>query len=191
MSHMSDDDLDRLLKNYTDLLARVDAHIRQVEQDHADKIACKKGCDACCRPLNLFPVEALALARAFSALPQNAQQRLRQKIIARQDQVESRDSSGCPLLMDHACLLYQARPVICRTHGFPIYMVKDGEALVDYCPENFKGMAHLPKEALLDLDQLNTLLTAINQHFITAIEADLPQRIPILEALFLLDDVND
>ena len=142
---------DRLFKNYTDLLARVDAHIERVNRTWGEHIACRKGCDSCCRPLSLFPVEAFALSRAFDRLEDRIKEQARKN---------SRDQDACPLLMDKTCLVYGARPVICRTHGFPIYMEKEGEAMVDFCPENFKGITELPREIMLNIDQLNTLLTA-------------------------------
>ena len=33
----------------------------------------------------------------------------------------------CPLLRDGACLLYEARPVLCRTHGFPLRTRPSGD----------------------------------------------------------------
>ncbi|MCG8635673.1 MAG: YkgJ family cysteine cluster protein [Desulfobacterales bacterium] len=174
---MSLDALDLLLKNYNDLLERVDTHVKMVTERYRDHIACKKGCDACCRFLNLFPVEAFALSRAFLALPETDQARILEQI--------EREEDKCPLLINRACLLYKARPVICRTHGFPLYLQKEEGPMVDFCPENFKGMTELPKEAMMNLDKLNTLLTAVNQHFMANVEADLPDRIPVSQALFL------
>ncbi len=178
---MSQTIFDELFQNYTTLLARVDAHIAKVLKTQAQQITCKKGCDDCCRFLNLFPVEAFALSRAFKALPEKDQNRIQKKAEQGEDQ--------CPLLIDHICMLYQARPVICRTHGFPIYMNKKGDVMVDFCPENFKGMTGLPKEVMLDLDQLNTLLSTVNQHFLGNLDADLPDRIPVSQALTLWDDL--
>lgn len=170
-----------LFENYTALVKRVDDHTRQVQALYADHIACQKGCDTCCKPLNLFPVEAFALAAAFKAIPPEGRSRAADVLEA--------DTGQCPLLVEHQCLLYEARPVICRTHGFPIYMETDGSGMVDFCPENFTGIREFPKEALLNLEQLNTLLTAVNQHFLAAIQTDppLPERISVGEALFLLE----
>jgi len=172
---MPQNTFDTLFKNYTDLVTRVDAHIAKVMETHGAQIACKKGCDDCCRFLNLFPVEAFALSKAFSSLPEKDQAQIIEKADQREDQ--------CPLLIDHVCILYPVRPVICRTHGLPIYMEKDGEAMVDFCPQNFTGITELPKDAMLNIDQLNTLLSAVNQHFISNIDGDLPDRIPMSMAL--------
>lgn len=140
---MSQAIFNELFKNYNALLSRVDAHITRIMETQGTQIACKKGCDDCCRFLTLFPVEAFALSRAFAALPEKTQARILNKAEQGEDQ--------CPLLIDHVCMLYPARPVICRTHGFPLYMKKEGEVMVDFCPENFKGMTDLPKDAMLDL----------------------------------------
>ncbi len=169
--------VDQLFKNYNALLQRITAHTSTIMDHLGDCIACKKGCDDCCRFLTLFPVEAFALSRAFAALPEEDRERVISQVRAGDD--------ACPLLVDHICMVYQARPVICRTHGFPIYLEKDGDAMVDFCPENFKGIQEIPKSALLDIDQLNTLLTAVNQNFIAHLDTDLPDRIPVSDALQL------
>lgn len=174
---MSEHVLDNMLKNYMDLIKRVDEHIQRLAQVHKDRLACKKGCDECCRPLSLFPVEAFALSRAFSRLDAPC----REKVLG---QAQQNDGS-CPLLVDHVCMAYGARPIICRTHGYPLYMEKEGSAVVDFCPKNFKGVTTLDHSDMLDLDRMNTLLTAVNSHFISCFEDGLPDRIPVDQALEL------
>ncbi|RLB94301.1 MAG: YkgJ family cysteine cluster protein [Deltaproteobacteria bacterium] len=172
------------LKNYMALLKQVDLHIKQVETDYSDKIVCKKGCDSCCRFLNLFPVEAFALASAFLQTDKPNRDIIRAELKKR--------TTGCPLLINHQCHLYGARPIICRTHGYPLYFKKKGTALVDFCPKNFKGMTSFPKESLLDLEQLNTLLAAINKQFLESIKTKpFADRIPMSRALLLLAERED
>ncbi|WP_299981421.1 YkgJ family cysteine cluster protein [Desulfobacula sp.] len=172
------------LKNYSALLKRVDDHIRHIEKKYPDKIVCKKGCDSCCKFLTLFPVEAFAISAAFIKLPEETRDIVVKHL--------KKEEDACPLLIDRTCILYPARPVICRTHGYPIYIEKDGETLVDFCPENFKGMASFPKDILLSIEQLNTTLIAVNRHFLESIETTLPspERIPISKAIFLLDEME-
>ncbi|MCG8549699.1 MAG: YkgJ family cysteine cluster protein [Desulfobacterales bacterium] len=169
--------LDNLLKNYTDLIQRVDRHIQRLAKVHKDRLACKKGCDECCRHLSLFPVEAFALSRAFCRLDAPC----REKVLG---QAELNDRA-CPLLVDHVCMVYEARPIICRTHGYPLYMEKAGRGVVDFCPKNFTGVKTLDHSDMLDLDRMNTLLTAVNSHFISCFEEGLPDRIPVDQALEL------
>lgn len=179
---MNPDILQDLLKNYTALVDRIDCHVQQVAQDYSHAIACQKGCDSCCRFLSLFPVEAFALSMAFSCLDKSCQDLA---MAALED-----GNPGCPLLVQGECLLYPSRPIICRTHGFPLVFKKKDRTLVDFCPKNFTGMESFPKESLLDLDQLNTLLSAVNQHFLKSIESKLPPRIPISRALVLFRDME-
>jgi len=178
---MDEKSLDRLLKNYTALINRIDDHICQLEEKYPDNIVCKKGCDACCRFLTLFPVEAIAVSRAFFSLPEKSRDRIVNRL-------KDKKEDACPLLIGRSCAVYSARPIICRTHGYPICIEKNGETRVDFCPENFKGIRSFPKETLLSLEQLNTTLIAVNQHFLDAIETDapFPDRIPVSEAIFLL-----
>lgn len=182
---MNTEEINRLLENYAALVRRVDDHIQKVESQYKDMIACRKGCDSCCRFLTLFPVEALAVSEAFRLLPVNLQKKIADKA--------SGHSDTCPLLIENACAIYPSRPVICRTHGFPILIEKDGEQAVDFCPENFKGIRSFPGQMLLSVEQLNQMLFAVNRHFLESIEngKTLPDRIPISEALFWVEDSED
>lgn len=174
--------IETLLQNYTALVERIDAHTNRIQDTYKDQMACRRGCDSCCRFLTLFPVEALALSRAFENLPGEDRARIETEI----KRIASRETDRpCPLLIDHACMLYPARPLICRTHGYPLYMEKEGEPLVDFCPENFKEAASFSGDDLLSLEQLNTTLTAVNAHFLSLLEGDLPQRLPVDRALYL------
>ncbi len=167
------------LNNYRQLVGRIDELCRRIEERYAGHIACRRGCDECCRHLSLFWVEGVALALALQSLPGKQRNRLRRK--AR----ESRPDGPCPLLEDGACLLYHARPVICRTHGLPILA---GDGRVDFCPRNFGGLAALPGDAVLDLERLNTALAGVNALFVAEHFSDHPpgkDRLTIAEALLL------
>ena len=201
-------EIDLVLQNYTQFLEKVDAHIQRVEKKYPEEIACKKGCDSCCRFLTLFPVEAFSISAAFLKLDKPRQDFVRSVLVPsipiKNGPVSANEISsglnpsspvpselekkGCPLLINRECILYEARPIICRTHGFPIYIEKDGESLVDFCPKNFKNNTSFSRDTLLHLEQLNTLLTAINTQFLKSIELDsqFPDRIPISQALFML-----
>lgn len=176
------EELKKLFNTYYTFLDRIDTHIKDVETKFQDDIVCKKGCDECCKFLTLFPVEAFNLAETFSALPHNLKQKIKNQIQAAPE--------ACPLLVDSQCMLYPHRPIICRTHGIPIYMEKQGQPFIDFCPKNFKGITDFPKQTLLSIENLNTTLTAINKQFIENIETDMPMpdRIPISQALFLFSD---
>ena len=51
-----------------------------------------------------------------------------------------KDDNSCAFLSDHACLIYEHRPMICRTHGLPlIYTNDDNEWELSNCELNFKA----------------------------------------------------
>ena len=82
---------------------------------------CRKGCDECCRHLASVPrvteAEWLLIARALEALPPNSADSVRRRI---RESVQLTRPIVCPLLDSDsgACLVYEARPVACRTYGF-------------------------------------------------------------------------
>jgi Fe-S-cluster containining protein len=151
------------LRNYRELLRRVDELCRVAGERLAGLLTCHEGCDACCRHLSLFAVEAAVLAEAVAALPAEQHGRLLQR--ARR----ATQDGPCPLLEEHACLIYEARPIICRTHGLPLLTRADGEERVDFCPRNCRGASSLPGEAVLDLDRLNAALAAVDALYRTEI----------------------
>ncbi len=168
-----------VLKNYFDLIERVDELCRRVTRDYGAHIVCDRGCDGCCRCFSLFPVEAAALSAALRELPRTRVEHIRKRARA------AAHDDACPLLEDGACLLYTTRPIICRTHGLPILTVQDGRQHVDVCPLNFKNVESLPASAMIDIDRLNTTLVAINGLFVAEYggPSSLPERIRMVEAL--------
>lgn len=81
---------------------------------------CKSGCDLCCRSLPHLPTltqpEWARLAQAIDALPADVREAVRR----RTREVAARPPITCPLLdqRDGRCLVYEARPIACRTYGY-------------------------------------------------------------------------
>lgn len=163
------------LQNYLALVGRVDELCGGTVTRFASEISCRAGCDACCRHLSVFAIEAAALKEALDALPETEAELIRRKAGT------ATPEGACPLLHDGLCLLYEARPIICRTHGLPLLITSDGEQGVDYCPENFQGVSSIPGSAVIDLDRLNAILTAINALHLQANPG--PERITMAEVL--------
>ena len=162
------------LANYHRLLEKVDQLCEGITRLLGDALVCGPGCDSCCVAISVFPVEAAALLEAAAKLPPERYRQLKQ-------QLESvADSEQCPLLFEGCCLLYQARPIICRTHGLPILLTDDGgQRRVDVCPHNCKEIEKLPGEALIDLERLNALLVSVNVLYLREFGIKLPERIKL------------
>lgn len=169
-----------IFRNYLSLVNKVDAHVDRLVSEFPKEIVCAKGCDECCLAINLFPVEAFFLAQGYETLDQDTKTAVEKNIHS--------NTEKCPLLINCCCVLYDFRPVICRTHGYPVTMEKDGKIQIDFCPKNFKTVKQFKKEYLLSLEQLNTMLAAVNQHFLESIETDqlLPERISVRDIPMLL-----
>jgi uncharacterized protein len=169
-----------LLRNSRGLLGKIDSFWAQVASACPGQLACRQGCDGCCRHLSLFWVEGAALGAALAGLPQAQVATIRRR--ARQ----AAPDGPCPLLSQGSCLLYVARPVICRTHGLPVLLANpQGQRQLDHCPENFRDMDHLPAGIVLDLEVLNTTLAAVNRLFVAEFfsGASRPERLSIADFL--------
>lgn len=176
----------KCLDTYRQLVGRVDQFWMTVSDLFPEHIVCSKGCDACCTHIGVSTVEAMALASAVAALPEPEAQSVRDR--ARR----MLDGEDCPLLDDGSCLLYAARPIICRTQGLPLLVAEEAGKRVDFCPENFKGLESLPGDAILDLETLNQALAAINLLCLQELKdagVQLPERMSIADALLLELDV--
>jgi Fe-S-cluster containining protein len=169
------------LANYRSLLAKVDDLCRGIEDRLGDAITCHAGCSTCCLAISVFPVEAVAMIAAADRLPAEQLRQLKAHLAA-----WSPEDERCPLLEGEHCLLYEARPIICRTHGLPILLMEGEARRIDVCPRNCQGIDHLPGEAVLDLERLNTLLAAVNALYLREFGIRLPERIPISQLAEML-----
>ena len=159
---------DPLLQQYRALVAKVDAFWAQAVRVQAVGFRCASGCDDCCKPrITVFPVEAVAICAHLKSVDPA----LRARLARLADQVDH-----CAFLLDGHCSIYDARPVICRTHGLPLRV--DGQ--LDHCPLNFTDVAPEPA-IVLDLEQINTLLALVDRLHAEAVEdpVDRP-RVPLV-----------
>jgi Fe-S-cluster containining protein len=62
---------------------------------------------------------------------------------------------SCPLLVDQRCTVYDARPLICRSHGLAV--VERAGAAAAWCELNYTGGAP-PSASVLQLERLNAPL---------------------------------
>ena len=173
-------DIDKCLMNYRSLLTGVDRLLEGIRRRYSDQIVCHKGCDCGCRNLSVFPVEALSLLSAVQDLPEKTSAKIRQR-------AASASFWDCPLLENRACSMYAFRPVICRTHGFPLETHYKGWPSIGYCRQNFKNMPSIPNDAVIDLDNINRTLRTLNESIVGELAhvLQLPERLSIAEAILL------
>ncbi len=166
------------LDNYKQLTSRIDALCSGIASTFGDQITCFAGCSSCCTAITVFPVEAAAMREALDNLPDHQAEEIRRHIL------EHADDERCPLLYQHHCLLYEARPIICRTHGLPIVYTIEGRRNSDCCPLNLTETASISGSSVIDLDRLNTLLVAVNSIYLTQSESsESCERLTIAEVI--------
>ena len=162
---MHPDDISRAYKRH---VSAVDAEFRRVYQKFADRMQCARGCSMCCSQMfSISRIEAGAISRAIKAMPVAERDRL--QTAARQYLADARKLIGkdedpneeyaisprprlrlpCPALVGDACSIYEARPIICRKWGIPIFNpAKPAE--LQACELNFKPGEEVDVDGLLE-----------------------------------------
>jgi len=141
-----------MLRPYYQLRTRVDRFVESVFARYSEQIACCPGCrQCCCGGLTLVLVEAVILGKALGIEVE--------RVHLQAGQPPLREDGRCVLLDgDNRCMIYQNRPLICRTQGMPL---KYPDAEVSVCDLNFVGLEP-HHSAVFDMDSLETALFAAN-----------------------------
>jgi len=107
-----------------------------------DKIICKKGCTICCEKVNIFvlPQEIFLIVNALNKLPFNKRKEIAKRIKKIDEEWDKNVKNKgthritgetaenlinemvygiryrCPLLFEKICIIYENRPVVCRSY---------------------------------------------------------------------------
>jgi Fe-S-cluster containining protein len=151
--------------NYKTLISKVEIFSKKVHDKYSDEIACKKGCSSCCeKVLSFFPVEFFHIVEYIRTHDVDTD-----LLAANVDSIKKGKVEVCPFLHKKVCMIYDARPIICRTFGLPAIMVDNDAEKVEYqvCDKNFKDKSmSLKKEHVINLNTLNNMLYIINSVFV-------------------------
>lgn len=140
--------------SYRRVLLQADAFFAKVMSDQPENLQCGRGCSLCC--YGLFEIgsgdvpliaEGLArlhpmrrrkiIRRAEEILVATAHPNLRECSPEEKEAFFDRTSElACPALSESGeCLMYESRPLVCRTFGLPL---REGERYIgDVCELNF------------------------------------------------------
>jgi len=159
---------------FAELVAKVDVFFARVYAKHSTDMQCDKGCSDCCSDrLSITLLEAAALARTIGAMPEAQRQDLA-------SHASRKDVSACAALAnDGSCMVYEARPLICRSHGVAIRYgreLDDGDKtdaalrlpVVAACFKNFTGdggVDAVATEDVLDQTTVSATLGALDAAF--------------------------
>jgi uncharacterized protein len=137
--------------NRIDLVARkVDGFFARVQARHGDDMQCGSGCADCCHVrLSITGVEADAIRELVATWP--AEQRRALADVADPARCAALDAAG-------RCKVYDARPLVCRSHGAPVRL---GDR-VESCFRNFTHTTPDP-DCVLDQTTLSALALAADR----------------------------
>ena len=144
------------MSRYAELAAKVDAFFKRVANRHGDDMQCGSGCSDCCHVrLTVTGVEAAAIRDEIAAWPPDQRAALAANAAAAPaDRCAALDPGG-------RCLIYQVRPIVCRSHGAPIRMRHDSLPVIESCFRNFTHTEPAP-DCVIDQETLSALVLAVN-----------------------------
>jgi transcriptional regulator with PAS, ATPase and Fis domain len=156
---------ERSFAEYEALVAKVDSFAAAVHERRAADLACKLGCAGCCRvELTVTAVEAGAIERHLAVLAPDAREK-----IGRTDACVFLDPDT------DGCLVYAARPFVCRTQGLPLRYPRDVLPVAavferdergdrTWCPLNFEE--RMPAAAdVLDCEHLDLMTGLVDARY--------------------------
>jgi Fe-S-cluster containining protein len=135
------------IKLYNSLIEKLKHYETKLVRKYGESINCKKGCSDCCTLESIFSIEAYMI---YSS-------QIDARVIS-ESYISNKREEACVFLKDKSCAIYPVRPVICRTHGYPVLI--DGK--VDMCHKNFQNIKSIDSEYILDLENLNNAIASIN-----------------------------
>ena len=145
------------MSRLVELNAKIDAFFTRVETRHGGDMQCASGCSDCCHTrLTVTGVEATAIRAEVASWPAARRAALvTNAATGPTDRCAALDPAG-------RCLVYAARPVVCRSHGAPIRMRVDSLPVVQSCYRNFTHTTPDP-DCVIDQETLSTLSLAVDR----------------------------
>lgn len=149
------------MSRYPELASKVDAFFERVQARHGADMKCGSGCHHCCHVrLSITRVEADAIRAEVAGWSAEQKQALTANAAtAPADRCAALDPGG-------RCLVYAARPIVCRSHGAPIRLRAEGSLpVIQACPDNFtaRGPAAADADCILDQTTLSAMVLAIDR----------------------------
>jgi Fe-S-cluster containining protein len=150
--------------SYKAILNHADSHFAEVTAAQPGNLQCGRGCSLCCHGLfGIAEADLAMVAEGLEALDGRTRRAIidrAEKIIEQYKHPDLRDCSprekerffkrteavACPNLSDFGeCLIYESRPLICRTFGLPL---RDGRRFIgDICDLNFRDASDAEKSS--------------------------------------------
>ena len=145
---------------YADVANKVDAFFGRVIGRYPRDMQCESGCADCCTVrLTVTAAESKAICDFVAGWPSDRRATLAANArSAPPDHCAALDPAG-------RCLIYEARPIVCRSHGVPIRMTTASLPVIQSCHRNFTehGPAAVDPDCILDQTTLSALVLAVDR----------------------------
>jgi len=173
---------------YERLLSKLDDTIARIEKLHSNYLVCRIGCADCCNHiLTFYRVEIDAIIEYLGSLEESE----REQIIKRLEEFrDSNKQNPCPMLENGRCLIYTARPLLCRSHGllFNMSEVPGSLDIEKSCDLNYSGvkLCEIPSSEALNQKLLSMLLIQVNALYCAEKGSDPNRRYKLTELTDLI-----
>ncbi len=161
-------------EEYFTLRNAIDLQCSTLWELYKNNMKCKQGCSKCCESFRILPLE-------FHAIQYISPDKTI-KINTNASKTE------CVFLVRNKCAIYENRPIMCRTHGFPLVRLNEeaGAYEVSFCDLNFirYKLSKFTEENVIQEDQINSKLFMLNKRFI---QKNYPDKYEPLELIELND----
>lgn len=161
------------LDEYALLAEKVDDFFTRVHERYRSEMQCASGCSECCgHHLTISVVEAESMARTLATRDVQTRARLAARAAALGE-----GEGPCPALEDDGrCAVYEGRPLVCRSHGAPMYtgsaslpVLREGDPPeegdeIKCCHLNFpdRPLDQVDPDCVLDLVNMAATLAVVN-----------------------------
>jgi uncharacterized protein len=145
------------IQQYLALRDEIDKRCSELHQEHSLHLQCRAGCDMCCMDFGILAVE-------FETIKELAGDELKKGQPVKEE-------GACPFLVNHQCMIYEWRPVICRTQGYPLLFMGEEEWELSVCELNFTDFDfdEFTEENTFLQDRFNSRLFMLNRSFVDSI----------------------
>jgi len=140
--------------DYLQLRNDIDYVCKKLWSIHKTNMICREGCDNCCMDFGLLAVEY---------------HNIKDSLKIEDTPVNLDYSEGeCPFLVNSSCSIYEHRPIICRTHGYPLLQMGENDWDLSACELNFTKVSedYFKDENCYPQDLYNSKLYLVNINYL-------------------------
>jgi uncharacterized protein len=148
--------VNKFIDKYIQLRKEIDGKCTQLWDQHIKNMQCRAGCSLCCQSFKILPVEYDSIKILLKEQVFNINKHAKK--------------TECKFLVNKECSIYENRPIICRTHGYPLARFNEEYDAYDisHCHLNFIGfpLEKFKSSNVYFEDENNRKLYLLNQEYL-------------------------